>query len=517
MISISEDTKKTLKNAYPEFEAACHAFFRQELPASKYKGISGKFGSYAERGGKTGMVRMRFSGGLITKKQIQFLAEALEKYHVSLVHFTTGQAIQYHKLNGNDILSLYQECFDQDIYCAGGGGDNPRNVTASPLRGVDPKEYFDISPYVDAAASYAITLIPQLHLPRKYKIGFSNGTDNEGHATFKDLGFLAKKNGTFDVYAAGGLGASNPRLGIKVAENVYPTKILYYIDAFAQIFMKYGDYTNRAKARSRFMPTNLGDDEFRRIFQTYLTQAEEKDLDITPVATPITKTAPAAATPTNPRIHPQKQENLYYVSYHPIAGTPDCDVFLRLLQYLATIDGAEIRMNSDETLYAINLTAEEATKAATITETDTAKNTFESSVCCIGAAICQQGLRNSHAMLLHTITVLHENQVNTSLLPQLHISGCPASCGTPQIGAIGLRGAAKKIGDAMQPAFAILAGGSYVATKEKLGTQIGVIMEDNIPAFLTKLADTLQKAGQPFTTWYPEHQNEFAALVNAIE
>ena len=120
-------------------------------------------------------------------------------------------------------------------------------------------------------------------------------------------------------------------------------------------------------------------------------------------------------------------------------------------------------------------------------------------------------------MLLHTITVLHENQVNTSLLPQLHISGCPSSCGTPQIGAIGLRGAAKKIGDAMQPAFAILAGGSYVATKEKLGIQIGVITEDNIPVFLTKLADTLQKAGQSFTTWYPEHQDEFAALVNAIE
>ncbi len=517
MISISEETKTTLQKAYPEFEEACHAFFRQELPASKYKGISGKFGSYAERGGKSGMVRMRFSGGLISKKQIQFLAEALEKYHVSLVHFTTGQAIQYHKLSGEDILSLYQECFDQGIYCAGGGGDNPRNVTASPLRGVDPNEFFDISPYVDAAASYAISLIPQLHLPRKYKIGFSSGSDNEGHATFKDLGFLAKKNGTFDVYAAGGLGASNPRLGIKVAENVDPTKILYYIDAFAQVFMKYGDYTNRAKARSRFMPTNLGDDEFCRVFHTYLKQSEEKDLDITPVSTPITKKAPASAAPINPRIQRQKQANLYYVSYHPTAGTPDRDVFLRLLQFLSTVDGVEIRLQPDETLYAINLTAEEAEKAAAITEGDTAHNAFEASVCCIGASICQQGLRDSHAMLLHTLQKLHDSHVDTSLLPQLHISGCPASCGTPQVGAIGLRGAAKKIDGAMQPAFAVLAGGTYTATQEHLGTEIGVITEANIPAFLTQLAAVLQKANQPFTTWYPAHHEEFAALVKTIE
>ena len=69
----------------------------------------------------------------------------------------------------------------------------------------------------------------------------------------------------------------------------------------------------------------------------------------------------------------------------------------------------------------------------------------------------------------------------------------------------------------MQPAFAVLAGGSYVPTKEHLGTQIGVITEANIPVFLTKLANTLEKAGQPFTAWYPAHQEEFAVLVNAIE
>ncbi len=517
MITISEETKRELTSQYPVFEKACQEFFHQELPANQYKGISGKFGSYAERGGKSGMLRLRFSGGLITQDQIRFLAHAIETYDISFIHCTTGQAIQFHRLSGPAILSLYQECFDHAVYCAGGGGDNPRNVTASPLRGISPQEYFDISPYVDAAASYAISLITQLHLPRKYKIGISNGTDNEGHATFKDLGFLAKKNGTFDVYAAGGLGAANPRLGVRVDENVDPAKILYYIDAFAQIFTDYGDYKNRGKARSRFIPTNLGDEEFRTLFHTYLDKALQKDLDIAPQPAPATRKVPSSATPNNPRIHRQKQDNLYYVEYHPLGGTPDTDTFFRMLQYTGAIDGAEIRLNADETLYIVNLTAEEAIAVADMTAQDTGANAFEKSVCCVGAAICQQGLRDSHGMFVRTVSQLRKDGVATAYLPQLHISGCPSSCGTHQIGAIGLRGAAKKVGSEMKPAFTIFAGGTYTATKERLGTQIGTITEEQLPSFLTALANTLQQKNQAFSDWYPAHSDEFAALVAQFE
>lgn len=518
MITISEETKKTFQDRYPEFEDACQAFFRQELPAGQYKGISGKYGSYAERGGKSGMLRMRFSGGRVTKDQIAFLARAIDTYHVQLAHFTTAQAIQYHKMDGPSILSLYKECLDHGIYCIGGGGDNPRNITASPLRGVDPKEFFDVSPYVDAAASFILTLIPELHLPRKYKIAFSNGTDNESHATFKDLGFLAKKNGTFDVYAAGGLGAANPRLGVKVGEDVAPTKILYYIDAFAQMFMAHGDYKNRARARSRFMPVNLGDEEFCKTFQTFLKQSQEKDLSFIPQEYVVAKKAPSSAKPNIARIHSQKQDNLYYVEYHPLGGTPDMAVFKKALQFLSDVEDAELRLNTDESLYAVNLTAEEAIAFAAITEEDTAKNTFEKSVCCIGAAICQQGLRDSHGMWLRTVKALRGSGVDTSYLPKLHISGCPSSCAAQQIGAIGLRGAAKKVDGDMKPAFTVFAGGTYATpTQERFGAQIGVITEDNIPALLTALAETLKTKGQTFDEWYGAHTDEFASLVSSFE
>lgn len=510
---ISAETKQTLAALYPQFEEALQAFFNGELPASKYKGTSGKFGSYAERGGKTGMIRLRFPGGTITPKHMKFLADEIMKHDVKIVHFTTGEAVQLHGLQGDTILSLYQEAFNNGIYCIGGGGDNPRNVTASPLRGIDPNEYFDITPYVCAASAFAISLIPKLHLPRKYKIGMSNGTDNEGHATFKDLGFLAKPNGTFDVYAAGGIGAANPRLGIKVGTDVAPTDILYYIDAFPKVFMKYGNYKNRGKARSRFIPTEMGDAEFVKVFQEFLAESKQQDLSFTPLDTTITKTGPTDVTPTNPRIHPQKQTGLYYVTYHPFAGTANRDVFVSLLRYLQTVDGAEIRLNADETLYAINLTAEEASHVATLTQQDTARNTFEASVSCIGAAICQQGVRDSHGLLIRTIKELRRDGIDTTHLPQVHLAGCPSSCSIPQVAALGFRGAAKKVNGKMEPAFTLYVGGAYMAHQEQFAKEVAVLTETQIPAFLAELAGILNDADQDFTDWLPTHEGEFNALV----
>lgn len=510
---ISQETKASLAALYPQFEEALHAFFNGELPASKYKGTSGKFGSYAERGGKTGMIRLRFPGGTINQKHMKFLADEIQKHGVKTIHFTTGEAVQLHGLSGETILSLYQEAFTQGIYCIGGGGDNPRNVTASPLRGIDPQEYFDITPYVCAASAFALSLIPKLHLPRKYKIGMSSGADNEGHATFKDLGFLAKPNGTFDVYAAGGFGAANPRLGVKVGTDVAPTDILYYIDTFPQVFMKYGNYKNRGKARSRFLPTEMGDAEFVKIFQEFLAESKKQDLSFTPLDTTITKVGPKTEPPTNRRIGAQKQEGLYYVTYHPLAGTADPAVFIELLQYLQTVDSAEIRLNADETLYAINLTAAEAEKVAAITEPDTARNTFEASVSCIGAAICQQGVRDSHGLLIRTVHDLRKDGVDTSRLPQVHLAGCPSSCSIPQIASLGFRGAAKKVDGKMEPAFMLYVGGDYTATKEQIAKEGPVLTETQIPEFLKELAGVLNAANQDFTAWLPAHQADFDALV----
>ena len=49
---------------------------------------------------------------------------------------------------------------------------------------------------------------------------------------------MARLDGRFDVYSAGGLGA-NPKLGLKVGEAVEPEKILFYIRAMWEVFLTF--------------------------------------------------------------------------------------------------------------------------------------------------------------------------------------------------------------------------------------------------------------------------------------
>ena len=122
-------------------------------------------------------------------------------------------------------------------------------------------------------------LIKTVKLPRKLKVSFSNSPANETHATFRDLGFAARSDGRFDVYSAGGLG-NNPKMGVLCAEGIDGTKVLYYIKAMVKLFVSYGNYEVRAKARTRYMQDVLGE-KYVQEFQKKLEEAfREENLDI---------------------------------------------------------------------------------------------------------------------------------------------------------------------------------------------------------------------------------------------
>ena len=52
------------------------------MDAKTYKGISGGFGSYAQRGGNASMLRLRMSGGVMDLAKLKFIADAIETYHI---------------------------------------------------------------------------------------------------------------------------------------------------------------------------------------------------------------------------------------------------------------------------------------------------------------------------------------------------------------------------------------------------------------------------------------------------
>lgn len=503
------------KQKLPEFREKTDAFFAGELDKGSYKGYSGYFGSYAQKGAQASMLRLRTPAGRITKEKLAVIAGMLRTHDVPRLHFTTCQTIQLHDLKTDALYPLMEEALDNGIIIMGGGGDFPRNTMCAPLSGVEQGEYFDVLPYAEAAADYALTLIDAEKMPRKLKVAFSNSPANMPHATYRDLGFTANEDGTFDVYSAGGLG-NLPKLGVKVADHIEPGQILYYIHAMWLTFRAYGNYENRAKARTRYMQDTLGGAEnYADAYNEKLREVYDSDLDLTLpddlAASGVTKTGDGS-TVSDPRVTAQKQDGLYAVAYHPIGGQPDKDVFLALCDIIQEIADAELRLAPDETAYIVNLTGAEAVRVLALTEDDTAHSPFEASVSCIGASTCQVGVRDSQALLRASVAAVRDAGIPADALPKIHVSGCPSSCGTHQTSPVGFRGGMKKVDGKPQSAFVLHVDGCETQGNESLGHELGAILDADIPKFLVDIGQKVAASGMNFDQWYAANADEFAAV-----
>ena len=501
--------KETWKNDLPAFREKTEAFYAGEVKMGEYKGFSGYYGSYAQKGGKANMLRLRMPAGRVTKEKLAFIAGTTRKYHVPRAHFTTCQTIQLHDLDKDMVYNIMEEAIDNGIITIGGGGDFPRNVMCSPLSGVEKEEYFDVLPYAEAAGAFLMQFIKAEKMPRKLKVCFSNSPANLTHATFRDLGFVATAEKKFDVYSAGGLG-NNPRLGVKVAEGIDPEMICYYIKAMWLTFRAYGDYENRGHARTRYMQEILGGaEEYKKAYLEKLQEVLDggEDLKIIVEEKTTAKKGDGSVISGN-RIIGQKQDGLYTVIWHPIGGQPSMDSLCALSDIIADMEDVEMRLSPDEATYIVNLTGTEAEKVLKATA-DSAETIFETSVSCIGASTCQVGVRDSQALLRACVDGVRKAGIPDGALPQIHISGCPSSCGTHQVGKIGFRGGMKRVDGKPASAFVMVIAGCEKQGAEVLGTEVGAILEEEIPEFLVKLGKAVAESGLDYDSWIKENRAQF--------
>lgn len=494
-----------------EFREKTLKFHNGEMTVAEYKGFSGGFGSYAQRGGQKHMLRLRLAGGRLTKERLKFIVDSCGKYGIHKLKITTCQSIQLHDLEASVLCELIEEAWRAGMISRGGGGDFPRNVMASPLSGVQKDENFDVMPYAEAAGEYLMHFIKAVKFPRKLKVCFSNSPSNDPHATFRDLGFVANPDHTFDVYAAGGLGIK-PLLGVRVAENISPEDILYHIKAMVNTFTTYGNYENRGKARTRFMQETLGQDGLVNAYSEKLKEViSSEELTLKTINTSIAKRG-SENTITDKRILPQKQEGLYCVFYQPTGGILTSQKASLLYDLIEPMEDVEIRLTPDEGLYIINCNADEAGQILQATD-DGAKTLFETSVACIGAAVCQVGIGNSQALLSTCIDAVRKENFEDGVLPKIHISGCPSSCGTHQIAAIGFRGGMKQTPDGPKPAFAIFEGGCSVQGQEILSETGKPILMDDIPRFLIELGRMVSSENMTYDKWILHHHDQLEELI----
>ena len=164
-MTIPEIDKDFLRRQLPEFSGQTADYHNEKIGKIAYKEFSGYFGSFAQRDGKSNMLRLRCSAGRITAEKLAFIAKMIRKYNISRIHFTTGQTIQLHDLSAKAAAEILEQCLDADIIPFGCGGDYPgKNILTCFLT---PKQQRSILSLPFPTASCHANLKPVFPIPRK--------------------------------------------------------------------------------------------------------------------------------------------------------------------------------------------------------------------------------------------------------------------------------------------------------------------------------------------------------------
>ncbi|WP_027128102.1 nitrite/sulfite reductase [Fusobacterium perfoetens] len=506
-----------LKDEIKDFRELGYRFLNKEVSVGDFKGKSGGMGVYAQRGGEKFMIRLRTSSGILPLEHLKLIDTFLDRYSIERLHLTTRQAIQLHDLGIDDVCDIMSESIDNNLYTRGGGGNFPRNVSLSVMSGVEKNEYFDVTPFALEVGKYLMRQIMTYKLPRKLKIAFSSSDVDESNSTLNDLGFMATiKEGKpyFRVFLAGGLGG-NPAPALHYNKLIETKDILYHVEAMTQLFMAEGDYQNKAKARTRYIPRRMGINEFFECYEKHLKEVKERlSLDVN-IPIEISKTLESYShklEETDYLLH-QRQDNLYTVVVHPLNGQLPTNSFKTIVKFLDKNPNTEARLSMKESIYVRNLTEEQALELLELTKNIRMLNKVQQSVSCIGVPTCQMGIEQSQKLLVTILDYLKENNIEEKYLPSIHISGCQNSCARHQINEIGFAGGKRKVGDVLEDVFDLYVGGVFSREKTELGEKIGTIIMREIPKCIGDIACKLNEKKVTFREFLTTNKEEFLDIV----
>ncbi|HEX2999190.1 MAG TPA: nitrite/sulfite reductase, partial [Armatimonadota bacterium] len=237
------------------FRREVEKYLAGETNAVAFRAYRVPMGVYEQRENDTYMVRVRGAGGVFLPRQVKRIAALAAEFGNGVVHATTRQDLQIHNVAIENTPAIFEHLLEVGLSSRGGGGNTVRNITASPLAGVNPAEPFDVTPYALALTEYLTANRANFNLPRKFKVAFSGDAADSALASVADLGFFAHvRDGVngFAVYAGGGMG-SQPALAVKVADFVPGDAIFAVAEAMKRLFDQEGDRSNRSLARLRFV------------------------------------------------------------------------------------------------------------------------------------------------------------------------------------------------------------------------------------------------------------------------
>lgn len=138
------------------------------------------------------MVRLRIPGAMLSAHQMRGLARLAAECGPGRADLTTRANLQIRELQPKGILRVLTSIQVVGLSSRGSGADNVRNITASPISGIDPSELIDVVPLAEAMGHYIFNSRDLYGLPRKFNIAFDNGGAISVLADTNDIGFVVR-------------------------------------------------------------------------------------------------------------------------------------------------------------------------------------------------------------------------------------------------------------------------------------------------------------------------------------
>ena len=437
------------------------------------------------------MLRLRMPHGLITSEQMRVLAEVVQRYgEDGSADITTRQNLQLRGVHLEDIPDIFDKMHGVGLTSMQSGMDNVRNITGSPVAGIDANELIDTRELVQAVqdmitnsgeGNYDFT-----NLPRKFNIALEGSTDNSVHAEINDIAFIpAYKDGVlgFNTLVGGFFSSTRCAAAIPLDVWVPPEKedVVELCRAILTVYRDNGSRGNRQKTRLMWLIDEWGLDKFR-------TEVEKS------VGKPLTKAAAEDALDSNKRDHvgvfQQKQEGLNYIGLHIPVGRLQADQMYDLARVAEVYGSGDLRLTVEQNVIVANVPdnrlavflAEPIVQAFPIQPSPLVR----SLVSCTGAQFCNFALVETKMQSLALARRL-DSELDIPESVRMHWTGCPNSCGQPQVAQIGMMGTKARKNGKMVPAVDIYMGGT-VGKDAHLGERVmQKVPCDELPVVVRKL------------------------------
>jgi sulfite reductase (NADPH) hemoprotein beta-component len=525
-----------------EFVSMLTKFERGDITPEEWRAFRLVRGTYGQRqNADAQMLRVKIPQGILTRPQIDALADAAERYSRGFGHITTRQNVQLHFLKLHDVEPAMRLLADAGLTTREACGNSVRNITACPYSGVAAEEAFDVTPYAEALTRYLLRHPLSSSLPRKFKIAFEGCPDDHIALAINDIGWQARVrdvNGElqrgFRVTVAGGT-STLPRAG-NVLYDFLPVAGMFEVaEAIVRVFHRLGDYKHKQRNRLKFLVKSLGWEGFKSEFERELLGFRGEGgaaLPFDPANPPVEEMPPphdedrplpvsiaarAASTEvTGPGIMPRVEPRLSVdpveygrwsasnVRAQKLPGWSTVIVTtllgdltsaqMRLIGELSSVFGdSTVRVTHDQNLVFRWVRSEDvghlyrSLLAAGLARPGA--GTLADVTSCPGAESCKLAVTQSRGLGRLLTDHLHDRQDLVRDVPGLNIkiSGCPNGCGQHHVAGIGFQGSLRKVGGRPAPHYFVMVGGGTTAAGTSFGRHAATIPARRCDAAVERL------------------------------